>query len=60
MAKKTSLFECQHCGEQATKWLGKCPNCGSWDSFIEVKSRTTRGFKTNFKSCKYNFKSKTN
>jgi DNA repair protein RadA/Sms len=34
--KKTSLFECQHCGEQATKWLGKCPNCGSWDSFIEL------------------------
>ncbi|MDD2896755.1 MAG: DNA repair protein RadA [Aliarcobacter sp.] len=34
--KKISLFECQHCGEQATKWLGKCPNCGSWDSFIEL------------------------
>ncbi|AXH10128.1 DNA repair protein RadA [Malaciobacter halophilus] len=34
--KKKSLFECQHCGEQATKWLGKCPNCGSWDSFIEL------------------------
>ena len=34
--KKTSLFECQHCGEQAAKWLGKCPNCGSWDSFIEL------------------------
>ncbi|WP_320034422.1 DNA repair protein RadA [Halarcobacter sp.] len=34
--KKTSLFECQHCGEQSAKWLGKCPNCGSWDSFIEL------------------------
>lgn len=34
--KKTSLYECQHCGEQSTKWLGKCPNCGSWDSFIEL------------------------
>jgi len=34
--KKTSLFECQHCGEQSTKWLGKCPNCGSWDSFLEL------------------------
>lgn len=34
--KKTLLFECQHCGEQSTKWLGKCPNCGSWDSFIEL------------------------
>ncbi len=34
--KKTSLFECQHCAEQSTKWLGKCPNCNSWDSFIEL------------------------
>ena len=34
--KKTSLFECQGCGEQAAKWLGKCPNCGSWDSFLEL------------------------
>ena len=36
--KKTSLFECQHCGEQSSKWLGKCPNCGSWESFIELNS----------------------
>ena len=34
--KKRTLFECQHCGEQATKWLGKCPNCGGWDSFVEL------------------------
>jgi DNA repair protein RadA/Sms len=36
--KKSSLFECQHCGEQQAKWLGKCPSCGSWDSFIELSS----------------------
>ena len=34
--KKKTLFECQHCGEQASKWLGKCPSCGGWDSFIEL------------------------
>ena len=34
--KKTSTFECQHCGEQSAKWLGKCPSCGGWDSFIEL------------------------
>ena len=34
--KKKTLFECQHCGEQSTKWLGKCPNCGGWDSFVEL------------------------
>lgn len=36
--KKVSLFECQHCGTQVGKWLGKCPDCGGWDSFIELSS----------------------
>jgi len=36
--KKASLFECQHCGEQASKWLGKCPSCGSWESFVELNN----------------------
>jgi DNA repair protein RadA/Sms len=34
--KKTTLFECQHCGEQQQRWLGKCPSCGGWDSFVEL------------------------
>ena len=34
--KKTSLFECQHCGFTTPKWMGKCPNCGGWDSFLEL------------------------
>jgi DNA repair protein RadA/Sms len=34
--KKTTTFECQHCGEQSVKWLGKCPSCGGWDSFYEL------------------------
>ncbi len=36
MAKKTILFECQHCGFSTPKWMGKCTNCGTWDSFIEL------------------------
>ena len=36
MAKKKNLFECQSCGFQSAKWMGKCPNCGSWESFIEL------------------------
>ncbi|MFA6192146.1 MAG: DNA repair protein RadA [Sulfurimonas sp.] len=36
MAKKTTLFECQHCGFSTPKWMGKCTNCGAWDSFIEL------------------------
>jgi DNA repair protein RadA/Sms len=36
MAKKKILFECQHCGMTTPKWMGKCTNCGAWDSFIEL------------------------
>ncbi len=36
MAKKRTLFECQHCGLSTPKWMGKCTNCGAWDSFIEL------------------------
>ncbi|TPH49714.1 DNA repair protein RadA, partial [Helicobacter pylori] len=36
LAKKTSLFECQHCGFTSPKWLGKCVQCNSWESFIEL------------------------
>jgi DNA repair protein RadA/Sms len=36
MAQKTkTLFICAHCGYQSLRWLGKCPECGSWDSFEE-------------------------
>ena len=36
MAKKKILFECQHCGLTTPKWMGKCTNCGAWDSFVEL------------------------
>ncbi|MCV6608503.1 MAG: DNA repair protein RadA [Campylobacterales bacterium] len=37
MAKKQKvIFECQSCGFTTPKWMGKCVNCGAWDSFIEV------------------------
>ena len=39
MAKAKSVFECQHCGAQSTKWAGKCANCNSWDSFVEIKPK---------------------
>ncbi len=34
MRAKT-VFSCQHCGYQSPKWLGKCPDCNSWNSFVE-------------------------
>ena len=38
MAKKSTLYECQHCGWQSSKWLGKCPGCAAWEGFIEIRS----------------------
>ena len=35
MAKSKSLFFCKNCGYQSSQWLGKCPSCGEWSSFVE-------------------------
>lgn len=34
-AKTKSKFVCQNCGYFSVKWLGKCPECGTWDSLVE-------------------------
>ena len=36
MAKKKTLYECQACGMQSPRWMGKCPTCGAWESFVEL------------------------
>ena len=36
MAKDRSLFVCQQCGNESAKWLGRCPDCGEWNSFVET------------------------
>ncbi|HNP08021.1 MAG TPA: DNA repair protein RadA, partial [Cyclobacteriaceae bacterium] len=35
MAKSKSVFYCQSCGYESSKWLGKCPSCNSWNTFAE-------------------------
>ena len=35
MAKKKSKYVCQSCGYVSPGWIGKCPECGSWSSFVE-------------------------
>ncbi len=45
MVKKTSktVFSCQTCGYQTPKWMGKCPDCGQWQSFVEeIKTASTQ------------------
>lgn len=36
--KQKSYFECSECGYQTPKWIGKCPSCGTWESFSEVQA----------------------
>lgn len=33
--KKSTVFTCNNCGHQTAKWLGRCPDCGEWNSFEE-------------------------
>ncbi len=35
MAKAKTVFVCRNCGTEAPKWIGKCPSCGEWNTFIE-------------------------
>lgn len=36
MARKTSLFACSACGAESPKWLGRCPDCGAWNTVEAV------------------------
>ena len=38
------IYCCQTCGYQTPKWMGKCPDCGTWDSIVEERS-ATRSFR---------------
>ena len=38
MAKKKTLFECQACGFQSPRWMGKCTSCNEWESMVELTS----------------------
>jgi|KBSSwiStaDraftv2_1062776.scaffolds.fasta_scaffold02160_3 DNA repair protein RadA/Sms len=35
MARSVTVFACQTCGAQSSKWLGRCPECGQWNSYVE-------------------------
>lgn len=55
MAKLKTIFICSECGHNEPKWVGKCLECGAWNSFIEevktqeeIKNKTTTPLKSNF------------
>lgn len=40
MAKTKSVYVCSNCGADSPKWLGKCPVCGEWNSYVEERVST--------------------
>lgn len=44
--QKKPIYICQSCGYQAVKWLGRCPDCGEWNSMVEELVKSERKGKT--------------
>lgn len=44
MNRQKSVFFCKECGNEFPKWLGKCPICGAWNSFVEHKLNDSNTF----------------
>jgi DNA repair protein RadA/Sms len=52
MAKKT-VFVCSQCGSDSPKWLGKCPACGEWNTYVEeIVAPKSAGNRTNYETKK--------
>ena len=48
MAKgKTTVFFCQNCGHESAKWMGQCPGCRQWNTFVEetIEKQVSEGYK---------------
>ena len=43
MPKDKTMYVCSNCGYESAKWLGRCPSCGEWDSFKEIKVDASYG-----------------
>ena len=37
MAKDKIAYVCSNCGQESAKWIGKCPSCGQWNTFKELR-----------------------
>src|SRR5713226_4538514 len=43
MKPPKTVFVCQECGSQSPKWLGRCADCGAWNSFVEERPQEPAG-----------------
>ena len=41
--KDKTMFVCENCGQESPKWIGKCPACGQWNTFKEIKVSSDTG-----------------
>ena len=46
MARSKTVYVCSECGYETSKWMGKCPKCGAWNSFVEDVIDTSAQSKT--------------
>ena len=46
MTKTSTIFVCSNCGNESTKWFGKCPACNEWNTCYEEKTNKKSGCKT--------------
>ena len=42
MGKDKIAYVCDNCGQESPKWIGKCPSCGKWNTFKEIRVADTR------------------
>ena len=43
MAKDKIAYVCSNCGQESAKWIGKCPSCGQWNTFKEIRIANDTG-----------------
>ncbi|MBP3512088.1 MAG: DNA repair protein RadA [Prevotella sp.] len=43
MAKDKTAYVCSNCGQESAKWIGKCPSCGQWNTFKEIRISADTG-----------------
>jgi len=49
LKKNETVFVCQNCGHNSRKWLGKCPECGEWNSLVEERAKPQLRGRIDFK-----------
>lgn len=59
MAKAKTVFFCQNCGAQSAKWIGKCPSCDEWNTYVEEVMDTASQKNTGWRGSE-NTKAKSN